>query len=65
MSRLAVVHVDTEREFETPWGKIWKRGADVSSTFRKVTINEKTGEKWRPPTEYRNDYLFKVNRENP
>lgn len=63
--RLTVVSKGNEREFETPWGKIWKRGADVMATFKSVTVNKKTGAKWQPPTEYRNDYHFKINRENP
>lgn len=50
-------------EFHSPWGKIWTSGSDVLTTFRKVVVNQKTGETWRPPTEYRNDFLFKLNRE--
>lgn len=34
---------------------VWTRGADVMKTWRRYG--------WQPPTEYRNDYLFKVNRE--
>lgn len=52
-----------EDEFKTPWGRVWLHGADVMKTFRKVVINEKTGQTWIPPTEYRNDFLFKQNRE--
>lgn len=33
----------------------WTRGADVQKTWRRYG--------WQPPTEYRNDYLFKLNRE--
>jgi len=53
-----------EREtYEAPWGKVWVHGADVMTTFKSVVINQRTGEKWRPPSEYRNDYLFKINRD--
>jgi hypothetical protein len=56
--------VPDEREsYKTPWGKVWVHGADVMTTWKNVVVNEKTGEKWRPPSEYRNDYLFKVNRD--
>ena len=34
---------------------VWTMGADVMKTFRRYGFV--------PPTEYRNDYLFKVNRE--
>lgn len=33
----------------------WTRGADVQSVWRRHG--------WQPPSEYRNDYLFKTNRE--
>lgn len=33
----------------------WTRGADVQKTWRRYG--------WQPPSEYRNDYLFKLNRE--
>lgn len=49
--------------FETSWGKVWTHGADIMTTFKSVVINCETGETWRPPTEYRNDYLFKINRD--
>jgi hypothetical protein len=52
-----------ETTFKTPWGKVWVHGADVMKTWKNVVINESTGEKWRPPSEYRNDYLFKINRD--
>jgi len=35
---------------------VWTRGADVMKTFKRHGFI--------PPSEYRNDYLFKVNREN-
>lgn len=34
---------------------VWTRGADVMKTFKRHGFI--------PPSEYRNDYLFKVNRE--
>lgn len=34
---------------------VWTRGADVMKTFKRFGFV--------PPTEYRDDYLFKVNRE--
>lgn len=46
---------EREETYETPWGRVWKRGADVMTTFRRFGFV--------PPTEYRNDYLFKINRE--
>jgi hypothetical protein len=69
VQRLTVVsemvpHRLPDDEFHSPWGKIWTHGADVMTTFRKVVVNERTGEKWRPPSEYRNDFFFKINREN-
>lgn len=33
----------------------WTAGADVQKVWRKYG--------WTPPTEYRNDFLFKLNRE--
>jgi len=42
-------------EHRTPWGKVWTSGSNVVATFKRVG--------WVPPTEYRDDYLFKVNRE--
>lgn len=33
----------------------WTAGSDVQKVWRKHG--------WTPPTEYRNDYLFKLNRE--
>ncbi len=39
----------------TPWGKVWTRGADVMGTWKR--------QGFVPPTEYRDDYFFKINRE--
>ena len=39
----------------TPWGKVWTRGADVMATWRRYGFV--------PPSEYRTDYQFKLNRE--
>lgn len=51
-----MVRVEPEKEtYQAPWGKVWTRGADVMATWRRHGFI--------PPTEYRNDYLFKVNRE--
>lgn len=52
-----------EDSYTTPWGKVWVHGADVMTTWKNVVINYETGERWRPPTEYRDDYLFKINRD--
>ena len=41
-------------EVKTQW-RTWTRGADVQSVWRRHG--------WLPPTEYRNDWLFKQNRE--
>lgn len=41
--------------FKTPWGKVWTRGADVMATWKRHGFV--------PPSEVRNDWLFKVNRE--
>lgn len=49
-----VTPVDTE-EHTTPWGKVWTRGANVMATFKRYG--------WTPPSEYRNDYFFKINRD--
>ncbi len=39
----------------TPWGKVWTHGSDVMATWKRFGF--------KPPTEYRNDYRFKINRE--
>lgn len=41
--------------YATPWGKVWTHGADVMGTWKRFGF--------KPPTEYRNDYRFKINRE--
>lgn len=41
--------------FTTQWGKVWTHGADVMATWKRHGFI--------PPTEYRNDYRFKINRE--
>jgi len=43
-----------EKNEQKQWKK-WTRGADVQSVWRRYG--------WMPPTEYRNDWLFKQNRE--
>lgn len=43
-------------EHTTPWGKVWTHGSDVMKTFKQYGFV--------PPSEYRNDYLFRINREN-
>ena len=44
-----------EKAEESLWGRPWTRGADVMATWKRFGF--------RPPTEYRNDFLFKLNRE--
>ena len=44
-----------QETYTTPWGKVWTHGADVMTTWKKHGFV--------PPTEYRNDYRFKINRE--
>ncbi len=44
-----------EKEPTMLWGKPWAHGADVMATWKRHGF--------RPPTEYRNDYRFKINRE--
>lgn len=55
--KLALVpEVKAEKEEHiTPWGKVWTHGADVMATWKRFGF--------RPPSEYRNDYRFKINRE--
>lgn len=40
--------------FSAPWGKVWLHGSDVMATWRRHGFV--------PPTEYRDDYLFAINR---
>lgn len=44
-----------QETFTTPWGRVWTHGADVMATFKRFGF--------KPPTEYRNDFRFRVNRE--
>jgi hypothetical protein len=44
-----------EETYTTPWGKVWTHGANVMATWKRHGF--------KPPTEYRNDYKFKINRE--
>jgi len=55
--KLALVQeVKVEKEEHiTPWGKVWTHGADVMATWKRFGF--------KPPSEYRNDYRFKINRE--
>jgi len=46
----------TKTAHVTPWGKVWTHGADVMKTFKQYGFV--------PPSEYRDDYLFKINRDN-
>jgi len=45
----------TDENFTAPWGRVWTRGADVMGTWKRHGFV--------PPSEVRNDYFFKVNRE--
>lgn len=47
--------VEQAEKFETFWGKTWTRGSDVMTTWKRFGFV--------PPTETRNDYYFKINRE--
>ena len=38
----------------TPWGRVWTHGADVMATWKRHGF--------KPPTEYRTDYFFGINR---
>jgi len=55
MAKQDLVVVVDNRDPKTLWGRPWTRGADVQSVWRRYG--------WVPPTEYRNDWLFKQNRE--
>lgn len=50
-----LIKEDNRENIYTQWGKIWTHGADVMATFKKHGF--------APPSEVRNDYLFKINRE--
>ena len=47
--------MEDKKEHSTPWGRVWTHGSDVMATWRRHGFV--------PPTDYRNDYLFKINRE--
>ena len=47
--------MEDKKEHSTPWGRVWTHGSDVMATWRRYGFV--------PPTDYRNDYLFKINRE--
>lgn len=47
--------VSNSEEHITPWGKVWTRGADVMGTWKRHGFV--------PPSETRDDYFFKINRE--
>jgi hypothetical protein len=44
-----------EETHTTPWGRVWTHGADVMATWKRHGFV--------PPTEYRDDFMFKINRE--
>jgi len=43
-----------EEQFYMPWGKVWTHGSDVMATSKRHGFV--------PPSEIRNDYLFKIKR---
>lgn len=47
--------IKEEETHTTPWGKVWIHGVDVMSTWKRFGF--------KPPTQYRNDYQFKINRD--
>jgi hypothetical protein len=47
--------VKDEETHTTPWGRVWTHGADVMATWKRHGFV--------PPTEYRDDFMFKINRE--
>jgi len=56
MARKKLALVETAKEEKMLWGtKPWTHGADVLKTWKRFGFV--------PPSEYRNDYRFKINRE--
>ena len=55
VERLVVPDVEHERHINPLDNFKWTSGSDVQAVWKKHG--------WQPPTEYRNDYLFKQNRE--
>lgn len=53
--RLTVVE-QQEQEVQHPLARAWAHGADVMATWKRHGFV--------PPTEVRNDYMFKINRES-
>ena len=53
--KLVVPDVEHDRHMSPLDNFRWTSGADVQAVWRK--------QGWVPPTEHRNDYLFKQNRE--
>ena len=47
--------MEDKKDNSIPWGRVWTHGADVMATWRRYGFI--------PPTDYRDDYLFKINRE--
>jgi len=41
--------------FSTPWGRVWTSGSDVMATWKRFGFV--------PPSEVRDDYFFKINRD--
>lgn len=47
--------IEPQETHASPWGKVWTRGSDVMGTWRRHGFV--------PPSEVRDDYCFKINRE--